>query len=170
MNWSPEAQQSWKWLQWMLQVNEEDVDPIQSLEQQIRGIGEWDEATARDRHSTGDADRISQNEHFYYAAAMMSRAAKTAIEEALAYAIEWGADAPLTWSSLPPEAADHWEAAHHVVTVVLQAWVVLWKDLADLQGQIPGSVNQRLEHWAGLADQAAQTVQGAAVTAWAQRR
>lgn len=167
MNWISEAHKSWEWLQWMREVMGEDVEPIQSLPELIRGMDEWNDAIVRDRHATGDPDRISDNERFMYAASMMSREAKIAIGDALKHAITWNVDEPMTWSSLPPEAKEHWADAHHVVTTVLHAWITLWNDLAPFQDQIPGT---DVEPWEDLADQAAQTVAGLGVAAWAQTR
>jgi hypothetical protein len=142
-----------------------DLEPVGCLPQLIRGMGQWNEAIARDRHGTGDPDRISTNEYFPYAASMMSRAAKTAIDGALTHAISWGVD-----GREAPGARPQWAVAHHVVKTVLQAWVTLWHDLAALQDQISGTAQQQvLDQWRALADQAAQTGSSVADAAWAQR-
>jgi hypothetical protein len=172
MNWISEAHKSWEWLQWMREVlvDADDMERGECLPALIRGMSEWDEAIARDRHSVGDPGRVDRREHFLFAASMMSRAAKAAIEDALKAAIEWKVDDPMAWSSLDlPEAKRHWAASHHVVKVVLQAWIVLWNDLAEFQGQLSApTFAEQLEQWRELADQAEQVVSGAAVAAWAQ--
>jgi hypothetical protein len=178
MNWVSEAHKSWEWLHWMREVMAEDVEPGGTLPMLIRGMTEWDEAIARDRHSVGDLDRIHSTENFVYAASALSRAAKTALEDALKYAIDWQVDDPMNWPDPPEarqrwlvEAKQHWAASHHVVEVVLQAWIVLWNDLAELQGQFQGATSAEIqEQWKAVADQAEQVVSGAAVAAWAQTR
>lgn len=178
MNWTAEAHKSWEWLQWMREVVAEDLDPHGTLPYLIRGMEEWDEAIARDRHSVGDPDRIDPTggENFVLAAAMMSRAAKESIEGALKHAIVWEVDEPMAWPDEPmarrdfvAEARQHWAAAHRVVVVVLQAWITLWNDLADMQHQIGGaSKDEILDQWKALGDQASTIVSGAGVAAWAQ--
>lgn len=170
MNWISEAQKSWEWLQWMRQVTSEDVKPIASLPQLIRGLDEWNATIAGDRHVTGDPDRISEKEGFVYAAAMMSREAKTAIEDALKHAITWNIDLPMTWSTLPPEAQENWADAERVIKNVLHAWITVWNDLAAFQGKTLGTAEQQLQQWKELAEQASQTIAGLSVAAWAQRR
>lgn len=172
MNWISEARQSWEWLQWMREVMAEPVDPGVSLPQVIHGLDKWNDAIAGDRHATGDLDRIANTEYFLYAAAMMSRAARIAIDDALKRAILWEVDNPRAWPSLSmPDAKEHWEATGYVITAVLQAWITLWNDLDVQQGIVRGeSQEQVLGQWRGLADHAAQTVSGVAVAAWAQRR
>ena len=170
MNWISEAHKSWEWLQWARKVMAEPVDPGSSLPHLIRGLSEWN--SANDRHATGDPDRIASDEHFHYAAAMMSRAAKFAVEDALRVACVWEVDNPYAWPSLDmPAAKLQWEATRDVIAAVLQAWITLWNDLAALQGTVHGeSQEQVLEQWKGFADHAAQTVSGVAVAAWAQHR
>lgn len=169
-NWFAEASKSWQWLQWMREVVSEDMKPISTLPTLIDGMGQWDAAVAADRHGTGDPDQINHQDHFVYAAAMLSRAAKDAIGGALEHAIEWGIDDPINWHNLSPDAREHWASADHVVKTVLAAWIGLWDDLAELQNQVHGSRTQQLEQWRELADQAAQTVAGFGVAAWAQTR
>ncbi len=126
MNWISECHRSWEWLQWMREVVGEPVEPAGCLPQLIRGLGEWDAAVAGDRHGTGDPGRIDSSECFSYAVSMMSRAAKDAIEDALRQARGWCVDDPSSWPSLSmPEATRRWEASHHVVKTVLQAWITL---------------------------------------------
>lgn len=176
MNWTAEAHKSWEWLQWMREVVAEGTGPHGCLPHLIRGMEQWDEAIARDRHSVGDPDRIHTTERFLFAASMMSRSAKTAINDALKHAITWAVDDPMTWPDEPmarrdfvAEAKEHWAAAHRVVTVVLQAWIVLWNDLAEFQNQYLGATSaEQLEQWKALAEQAADTVSMAATAAWAQ--
>lgn len=179
MNWTSEAHNSWGWLQWMREVVAEDQDPRGTLPRLIRGMEEWDEAIARDRHSVGDPERIDRTEHFLFAVSMMSRAAKTEIEGALKHAIHWQVDDPMGWpsSSATPrlrqvwlvEAKQHWSAAYLVVEVVLQAWITLWNDLADQQHKGGGTTHaEALDQWRALADQASEVVSGAGVAAWAQ--
>lgn len=173
MNWTSEAHKSWEWLQWMREVVAEGTEPHGCLVRLINGMNEWDEAIARDRHSVGDPDRIQPKEHFVFAASWMSRAAKLAIARALRDAQEWGVDDPMGWPSEPEkrriwvaEAKEHWAAAHHVVTVTLQAWITLWNDLADQKPQ--GTLDVIRASWMELADQASEIVSGAATAAWAQ--
>lgn len=172
MNWISEGHKSWEWLQWMREVVADDMEPGLTLPQLIRGMGQWDEAIARDRHSVGDPERIHPREHFLYAASMMSRAVKTAIEDALQRATVWEVDNPMTWPDLGMDKAQrNWAAAHHVVKTVLQAWIVLWNDLADLQSQMSGRTSAEiLQQWKTVADQAEQIVSHAAVAAWAQMK
>ena len=172
MNWISEAHKSWEWLQWARKVMAEPVEPGLSLPQLIRGLAEWDSAIGADRHATGDPDRIANTEHFQYAAAVMSRAAKFAIKDALRVAFTWEVDNPYAWPSLDMTAAkQQWEYAHDVIAAVLQAWITLWDDLGALQGTVHGESEQQvLEQWKGFADHAAQTVSGVAVAAWAQHR
>lgn len=178
MNWISEGHKSWEWLQWMREVVAEGTDPHGCLPHLIRGMEQWDEAIARDRHSVGDPERIEPRENFLYAASMMSRAAKDAIGTALKHAITWEVDDPMSWPDEPmarrdfvAEAKEHWAVAHRVVTVVLQAWIVLWNDLADLQSQMSGRTSAEiLQQWKTVADQAEQIVSHAAVAAWAQTK
>jgi hypothetical protein len=171
VNWQSEAHLSWNWLQWMREVMAEPVEPIGRLSQILNRAPEWAEAIADDRHSTGDLNRISSNEYFVYAASMMSRDAKLSIDFALKHARAWEADEPLRWSSLPPEAMTEWETADYVINMVLQAWIMLWNELAALQDTLSASCpEEALAQWQALADQAAQTVTGTSTAAWAQRR
>lgn len=169
MNWMSEASTSWSWLHWAREVLDEDGRPASSLPELMRGLSQWDEAITRDRHAVGDPDRIRSNEHFVYAAAMMSRAAKTAINDALKVAIRWGVDDPLTWSMLPAEAKQHWADVQYRITTILTAWITLWRDLDGMQGTVEGAPDQVLDAWKSLADQAVQTIEGVAVAATAQR-
>lgn len=169
-NWFAEASHSWTWLQWMREVVGEDMGPASTLPMLIDGLEQWDKADANDRHGTGDPDRINDNDHFVYAAAMLSRAARDLIGRALLHAITWGVDDPMNWHGLPPEAKGHWAAVDHVIKTVLAAWIGLWDDLANLQEQVHGSRAEQLEQWRNLADQAAVTINGFYVAAWAQTR
>lgn len=168
MNWISEGHKSWEWLQWMREVMDEDVGPMISLPQLIRGMDQWDDAIARDRHAVGDPDRIAHNEYFLYAASMMSRAAKQGIDSALKHAMTWEVDNPTNWSAVLPEAKAHWKAAHHVIANSLQAWITLWQDLDGLQGQISQTLDPHDRHnqWMDVTEQAVQTMQGLASAFW----
>ncbi len=170
MNWISEGHRSYGWLQWMRQVMAEPVEPIGALREIFSRVGEWDAEIAADRYGTGDPDRVSSSEYYLFAASMMSRAAKEAVDTALNYARTWSADDPMKWSSVLPEAKTHWETAHHVIKVVLDAWVMLWHDLDRRDTMSAPSEPEMLAQWRVSADQAAEIVTGASVAAWAQRR
>lgn len=172
MNWLSEATHSWSNLHWVREVCAEDVEPISALPQLIRGMGQWNESLARDRHATGNPDRIFPNEYFVYAAALMSRAAKQEIEGALNIAIAAGVDHPMAWPDMDlDEAKAHWQDAYQVITNVGKAWITLWNDLAALQDQMTATSQQELlEQWQTLANQAVETIEGLAEAFWAQTR
>lgn len=171
MNWISEGHLSWSNLQWMRQVTAEDNHPATCLPHLIRGLDQWDANIERGRHSVGDPDRISSNEYFLYAASMLSRAAKEAIEGALKSAMLWEVDNPMVWHQDGfdlDEANGYWAASHYVITNVLAAWIDLWNDLVPFQDSLSASSQEELlEQWQGLATQAADTLSGLAVAFWA---
>lgn len=173
MNWLNEATLSSSWLHWVRQQTTEGGATSSVLHHISDGLDRLDEAIGRDRHSTGDPDSVYPNEWFVYAAAMMSRTAREAVEAALVPAVdEWYVNDPMAWQSLDmDEARAAWEASLHVISNVVAAWAQLWHDLAAYEGRLSGSSAQEvLDQWSALAEQASDTIDGVATASWAQCR